>query len=181
MTDLLSPKSKFWWTTAAEQALTAVKQRFRECYTLSRLDPDEPIFVQTDASQEGMGAVLYQEGGDGERRVAEYASAKFGPAERRYHANEQECLAGRKSKFTRWALMLQGFAFCVEHVPGRENQLADELSRHPDTRTPRAGRNSCHHLTHQPAAPRHPHQRPSTPSSGRTLPPSQTHQPPYSP
>ncbi|XP_063235238.1 uncharacterized protein LOC134538105 [Bacillus rossius redtenbacheri] len=93
MTDLLSPKSKLWWTTAAEQALTAVKQRFRECHNLSRLDPDEPIFVQTDASQEGMGAVLYQEGGDGERRVAEYASAKFCPAERRYHANKQECLA----------------------------------------------------------------------------------------
>ncbi|XP_063218574.1 uncharacterized protein LOC134528834 [Bacillus rossius redtenbacheri] len=165
MTDLLSPKAKFRWTPAADKALRQVKDRFRNCHTLSRLKPDQPIFVQMDASQEGMGAVLYQVDGDGVRRVIEYPSAKFGPAERRYHVNEQECLAvvwalqcyrhhlegrsftlrtdsqclrwldsaqGWKSKFTRWAMLIQEFSFSVEHVPGRENQLADELSRNPD-------------------------------------------------
>ncbi|XP_063240892.1 LOW QUALITY PROTEIN: uncharacterized protein LOC134541400 [Bacillus rossius redtenbacheri] len=88
MTDLLSPKAKFRWTPAADNALRQVKYRFRNCHTLSRLKPDQPIFVQTDASQEGMGAMLYQVDGDGVRRVIEYASAKFGPAER-YHVNEQ--------------------------------------------------------------------------------------------
>ncbi|XP_063218588.1 uncharacterized protein LOC134528851 [Bacillus rossius redtenbacheri] len=165
MTDLLSPKAKFQWTPAADKALRQVKDRFRNCHTLSRLKPDQPIFVQTDASQEGMGAVLYQVDGDGVRRLIEYASAKFGPAERRYHVNEKECLAvvwalqryrhqlegrlftlrtdsqclrwldsaqGRKSKFTCWAILIQEFSFSVEHVRGRENQLADELSRNPD-------------------------------------------------
>ncbi|CAB0029094.1 unnamed protein product, partial [Trichogramma brassicae] len=39
-----------------------------------------------------MGAVLFQVQ-DGERRIISYASAKFSGAERRYHCNEQECLA----------------------------------------------------------------------------------------
>ncbi|XP_063218582.1 uncharacterized protein LOC134528843 [Bacillus rossius redtenbacheri] len=93
MTDLLSPKAKFQWTLAADEALCQVKDSFRNCHTLSRLTPERPIFVQTDASQEGMCAVLYQVDGDGVRRVNKYASAKFGPTERRYHVNEQECLA----------------------------------------------------------------------------------------
>jgi hypothetical protein len=36
-----------------------------------------------------------------------------------------------KSKYMRWALQLQGFNYRVEHVPGRENHLADALSRAP--------------------------------------------------
>ncbi|XP_063217106.1 uncharacterized protein LOC134527946 [Bacillus rossius redtenbacheri] len=102
MTDFLSPKTKYRWTAEADHALNTVKRLFRESHTLARLRPDEPLYLQTDASQVGMGAILYQLGPDGERRVIEYASAKFGPAARRYDVNEQECLAvvwaGRKSK-----------------------------------------------------------------------------------
>ncbi|XP_063241131.1 uncharacterized protein LOC134541547 [Bacillus rossius redtenbacheri] len=93
MTDLLSLKTKFRWTPAMDEALRQVKDWFRNCHMLSCLVPDRPIFVQTDANQKGMAAVLYQLDDDGVRSVIEYASAKFGQAERRYHVNEQECLA----------------------------------------------------------------------------------------
>ncbi|XP_063223143.1 uncharacterized protein LOC134531372 [Bacillus rossius redtenbacheri] len=59
--------------------------------------------------------------GQGQRRIVEYASAKFVPVERRYRVNEQECLA-------------VSFHFTVEHVPG-ENEFADELSWHQDPKT----------------------------------------------
>lgn len=36
-----------------------------------------------------------------------------------------------RSKLMRWALLLQEFSFEVEHIPGRENQLCDYLSRNP--------------------------------------------------
>ena len=49
--------------------------------------------MQTDACATGIGAVLYQIGDKGERRIISHASAKFTKTERRYHSNEQECLA----------------------------------------------------------------------------------------
>ena len=36
-----------------------------------------------------------------------------------------------KTKFTRWSLLLQEYSFKIEHCPGKENILADFLSRHP--------------------------------------------------
>lgn len=36
-----------------------------------------------------------------------------------------------RAKLTRWSLLLQEFSFNVEHVPGKENQLPDFLSRNP--------------------------------------------------
>ncbi|XP_063227072.1 uncharacterized protein LOC134533478 [Bacillus rossius redtenbacheri] len=92
MNDLLSPKFRFPWTPEADHTLNAVKRLFRECHTLARLKAAEHIYLQTNASQEGMGVVLYQLGTNRERHIVEYTSAKFGPAARRYHVNEQECL-----------------------------------------------------------------------------------------
>ena len=103
-------------------------------------------------------------GDAGERRIISYASAKFTKTEKRYHSNEQECLAviwalrkfrhyledGKfilrtdnraltwlnnirdgKGKLHRWAMYLKSFNFVVEHVAGKDNQLADALSRDP--------------------------------------------------
>ena len=93
LTTLASPKATFKWTTEINSAFEALKEAFRNPNQLSRPDPDLPFVLQTDASAVGMGAVLMQEGPEGERRIISYASAKFSPTEARYHCNEQECLA----------------------------------------------------------------------------------------
>lgn len=36
-----------------------------------------------------------------------------------------------KTKLTRWSLLLQEYQYSLQHVPGKENLLADYLSRHP--------------------------------------------------
>ena len=41
-----------------------------------------------------------------------------------------------KDKLRRWALLLQEFNPTIEHCPGRENQLADFLSRNPEDDMP---------------------------------------------
>ncbi|KAK9730862.1 RNase H-like domain found in reverse transcriptase [Popillia japonica] len=40
-----------------------------------------------------------------------------------------------KSKLMRWSLLLQEFQYTIEHVPGKDNQLPDALSRNPEDDT----------------------------------------------
>lgn len=60
---------------------------------LARPDFTKTFNIQTDASQEGMGAILFQWDDKNNKKIISYASAKFKPAEKRYHVNEAECLA----------------------------------------------------------------------------------------
>ena len=93
LTDLLSPRRPFKWTVDQEIALQAIKTAFRQPLALQRPTADLPYVLQTDASGIGIAAVLYQVGEDGQRRILNFASARLNATERRYHINEQECLA----------------------------------------------------------------------------------------
>ena len=93
LTAHLSAKSAWRWTAKEQQAFDAIKRAFSAPLVLHRPDPGKPFVLQTDASAEGMGAVLFQLAHDGERRIIAYASAKFTKTEKKYHSNEQECLA----------------------------------------------------------------------------------------
>lgn len=163
LTDLLRTR-KWHWDETAQQAFEEVKAAFRRPLRLSRPDANLPMILQTDASQKGLGAVLYQCTEAGERRIISYASAKLHEAEKNYHSNELECLAvvwaikkyrpyledrhftlrtdnkaltwlqqatGQKTKYARWALLIQSFKFTTVHCPGKENELPDYLSREP--------------------------------------------------
>ena len=57
-------------------------------------DPEEPYILHTDASQDGLGAVLYQKQ-KGKNRVIAYASRTLSPAEKKYnlHSRKLEFLA----------------------------------------------------------------------------------------
>ena len=69
------------------------KEVFSQPPPLARPDPDLPFILQTDASMNGIAAVLYQETTYKRRQIISYASAKLNDAQRRWHANEQECYA----------------------------------------------------------------------------------------
>uniref|UniRef100_A0ABD2WCX6 RNA-directed DNA polymerase n=1 Tax=Trichogramma kaykai TaxID=54128 RepID=A0ABD2WCX6_9HYME len=92
LTELLK-KRTLKWTPEAQKAFNATKSKFTGPLKLSRPSPEGKFVLQTDASGLGMGAVLYQEKPDKGRKVIAYASAKFSTTERKYHCNEQECLA----------------------------------------------------------------------------------------
>lgn len=93
LTDLLSPAKPFRWSVTHQHCFEEIKIRFQECPQLARHDPLGHLYLQTDASELGIGAVLYQINDDGERRIIDFSSAKLGPVERRYDVNERECLA----------------------------------------------------------------------------------------
>ena len=74
---------------AAQKALT---DQLTSAPILAHFDDQRRTVIQTDASYDGLGAVLLQETEDGLKPVA-YISRRLTDTESRYHSNELECLA----------------------------------------------------------------------------------------
>ncbi|UYV62720.1 hypothetical protein LAZ67_2001720 [Cordylochernes scorpioides] len=56
-------------------------------------DPNLPCKLYTDASEQGLGAILAQKHPDGRKRVVSYFSKRLNPTQSRYTATELECFA----------------------------------------------------------------------------------------
>ena len=150
----------FVWSPQCQTAFDAVKEALTTAPTLRMPDPSLPYELICDASGQGVGAVLLQEG-----QPLAYESRAYKPAERNYPTTEQELLAvvhaltiwrcfleGGKHpvrvvtdhnplvylptqaslsrRQARWSLFLARFNIEWEYRPGRKN-VADPLSRHP--------------------------------------------------
>ncbi|KAI5720243.1 hypothetical protein M8J77_003912 [Diaphorina citri] len=86
--------SKWSWTDEDTSHFTKAKDAFSKIQMLSRPDfSGTTFYLQTDASEVGLGAVLFQYAEDNSKRVISFASAKLSPTESRYSSNERECLA----------------------------------------------------------------------------------------
>jgi hypothetical protein len=92
LTDLLHKGKTFKCTPAVQEAFDNLKAAIDKPLMLHRPNPELNFVLQTDASGVGIAAVLYQEQ-QHTRRIISYASARLNEAQRRYHINEQECLA----------------------------------------------------------------------------------------
>jgi hypothetical protein len=127
---------------------------------LQYYDPDKPLTVQVDASQNGLGAVLMQEG-----KPLSYASKALTPTQQAYAQIEKEALAivfgcekfhhivyGRDftvetdhkpletilskplqsmpMRLQRMRLRLQWYNITVKYKPGKQIPVADTLSRY---------------------------------------------------
>ena len=161
--DLISLTRKnqeFAWTSQCNKAFHWVKRALAAAPVLSHPDFTKQFTVWTDASIDGVGAVLQQDG-----KPIAYESARFSPAERNYTIGEQELLAvihalkkwrayleGAQhpvvlrtdhqpltylptkgvlgSRQVRWSEYLARFNTEWEYIPGQKN-IADALSRMP--------------------------------------------------
>jgi hypothetical protein len=84
--------NKFEWKIEHENAYKRLKSMLLATPILRLPDLSKPFIVRTDASNHGIGAVLFQEHGSWKYPVA-YASRKLLESERRYAVVEKECLA----------------------------------------------------------------------------------------
>jgi transposase InsO family protein len=111
LTDMLQTQKRWKWTEQQENAFVHLKQLLVGSNHLHYPDYNERFYLQTDASEVGLGAVLYQLQGE-TRHVIAYASAKLSNTEQRYSAHERECLAilWATKKFR---LFLEGRAFTL--------------------------------------------------------------------
>lgn len=157
---LCSPKQKFEWATAHQEAFEQIRDAIVDAPLLAHVDYARDIYLRTDASEAGVGGMLYQKDDEGGIVPVCFVSRKFTGAEVRWSTIEQECfgiyhcivslshyLLGQRfivetdhrnllfiekstaPKVVRWRLRLEEFDFELRHVPGRENEVADALSR----------------------------------------------------
>ena len=88
MTRLTKKDVKFVWDDACEQAFQELKTRLTSAPILTIPDSNQVYEVYTDASHQGLGCVLMQQG-----RVVAYASRQLKPHERNYPTHDLELAA----------------------------------------------------------------------------------------
>jgi len=85
MTSLQKKEITFRWTVECQQSFERLKQLLTTAPVLKVVDPKKYFVVCTDASKEGVGGVLTQEG-----NVITYESCKLKEYDQRYPAYDLE-------------------------------------------------------------------------------------------
>lgn len=80
------------WSEKAEEAFCLLKERLASDPILKSPNFDLPFYIQSDASDVGVGAVIFQNYDGFEHPIA-YASRKLTKMETKYSVTERECLA----------------------------------------------------------------------------------------
>ncbi len=156
-------QAEFEWTNEHDIYFEAIIKAISNAKVLRHPDLNRRFFIQTDASNKAIGAVLLQDFGNGYLEPIEFISRKFITAEQNWHASEKELVAivwalkkwiryllpmeftvftdhknlevlfnknsKKYGKLQRWIIFLQQFDFIAKYIPGKDNYIADYLSR----------------------------------------------------
>jgi hypothetical protein len=85
MTELLKKDKKFLWSKACERSFRGLKERLTTTLVLVVPDIHKSFTIYCDASRQGLGCVIMQEG-----RVVAYASQQLRPHEQNYPIHDLE-------------------------------------------------------------------------------------------
>jgi mRNA-degrading endonuclease RelE of RelBE toxin-antitoxin system len=151
-------KKRLVWNPQADEAFERVKEAIQNCPQLYFLQGNQDIVLETDASDYGIGAVLYQRVGK-KKHIVGFMSKALNSTQRNWTTIEKEAYAifyalehfethlfgnhfllrtdhanlrylnNKTPKVVRWKCAIQEFDFDVEHVAGKENECADAFSR----------------------------------------------------
>lgn len=115
---LLRKNEKFVWSNDCERAFDEIKKLLCSKPILEIFDKSLPIKIFTDASLEGIGAILKQEQQNGKDKPVAYFSKKLNETQKRKKAIYIECLA-IKEAIQYWQHWLIGKRFTVysDHKP----------------------------------------------------------------
>jgi hypothetical protein len=150
----VSPLVKYKWGEEQQKAFDEIKQKESKETLLAFPDFRKEFHMYTDASNKQLGAVIIQEG-----KPLAFYSRKLNSAQTRYSTGEQgllsivetlkECrdiLLGQQviehidhlnilygklpnDRITRWRLLLEEYGPKYVHIAGKNNIVADALSR----------------------------------------------------
>ncbi|KAG8503456.1 hypothetical protein CXB51_001429 [Gossypium anomalum] len=157
ITRLLRKDVKFEWTEECQQSFEELKKLLTEAPVLVQPESGKEFVVYSDASLNGLGCVLMQEG-----KVVAYAWRQLKPHERNYPTHDLELAAvvfalkiwrhylyGEKCRVytdhkilkylmsqkdlnlrqRRWLELLKDYELVIDYHPGKVNVVADALSR----------------------------------------------------
>jgi hypothetical protein len=85
MTEFLKKEKKFNWTKSCEKSFQELKRRLTTAPVLTLPDIQRDFVVYCDASRQGLGCVLMQDG-----KVVAYASCQLKPHEQNYPTHDLE-------------------------------------------------------------------------------------------
>ena len=116
--NLLRKGQQFIWTTECQNAFEKMKQLLCSQPVLEIYDPDLPIHIYTDASLQGIGAVMKQKQPNNQEKPVAYFSKKLNGSQKKKKAIYLECLA-IKEAIQYWQFWLIGKSFTVfsDHKP----------------------------------------------------------------
>jgi len=150
------------WTEECQRAMNQIKDEINKVTKLYFIDYSKDIYLSTDASNKGVGGVLYQKGIPSNRYIV-FMSLAFNDTQKNWSTIEQEafgiyyCITqceryllgakpfkletdhrnllwmekSKQPKIIRWMNRLSEYVYETSHVPGRDNVIADTLSRLP--------------------------------------------------
>ncbi|CAA0819684.1 Uncharacterized mitochondrial protein AtMg00860, partial [Striga hermonthica] len=157
LTRLTRKGTKFEWSRRYESSFQELKERLTTAPVLTIPDPTRSFTIYSDASKQGLGCVLMQEG-----KVVAYASRQLKPHEENYPTHDLELAAvvhalkiwrhylygGRCEIYTdhkslqyiftqkelnmrqrRWLELVKDYDCTIQYHPGKANVVADALSR----------------------------------------------------
>ena len=106
-------RRKVEWSEVCQEAFEKLKEICSTTPILAYADYTKPFRLHTDASEKGLGAVLYQAQSDGTDRVIAFASRSLSKTERNYDAHRLEFLALKWAVTERFHEYLYGGTFEV--------------------------------------------------------------------
>ncbi len=115
---LLRKDVPFDWTDKCQETFENVKTYLTSSPVLAIFDPTLPIIIYTDASSEGVGAILKQIQPSGEEKPVAYFSKKLNDAQKKKKAIYIESYAVREAvKYWRFWLIGRKFTVITDHKP----------------------------------------------------------------
>ncbi len=154
-----SKKAPVAWTSDTQKCFEEVKQTVAECSPRFLQAPEGQLHLFSDASDVGMGGVLFQEQ-EGKLVPLRFVSKAFSETQKRYSVTDREALAGyyaityfrrnllgrrfvwhtdhaalitlaesASPRVQRYRAALLEFSFEARYLPGSQNDIADYLSR----------------------------------------------------
>ncbi|GBO99559.1 Retrovirus-related Pol polyprotein from transposon 17.6 [Eumeta japonica] len=117
LTDRLKKAKKFEMTSEAIKSFEKLKQALTSAPVLRHADFSKRFWIQCDACEYGIGAVLYQISNQNEEHPIAFYSQKLNACQRNYSVTEKECLAAVMAvKKFRPYIELMPFTIVTDHA-----------------------------------------------------------------
>lgn len=116
--NLLRKNQKFDWSEECQKTFEKIKNLLCTQPVLEIFDRDLPINIYTDASLEGVGAILKQTQCDGKEKPVAYFSKKLNETQKKKKAIYLECLAIKEAvRYWQYWLIGKSFTVYTDHKP----------------------------------------------------------------